>query len=187
MCIPTREEIPKFNQPESLLLQIVSRRLRCSQEYSETMLISSVLGQDWAHHLKSIPWSTSNLIFFHLLTQEPIWIHALTPPIPWGLPSVGLKNLGISLARKAWWHHSWRCHCECVWFLECSTIPFPPTISSLEKGFVCVCLCVGGWMCVRVVADAFFTSQARNVPIYSNHLLPISKVWQIILAKLFCS
>ena len=154
MCIPTREEIPKFNQPESLLLQIVSRRLRCSQEYSETMLISSVLGQDWAHHLKSIPWSTSNLIFLHLLTQEPIWLHALTPPIPWGLPAVGLRNLGISLAGKAWWHHSWRCHCACVWFLECSTIPFLPTIS-LEKG-LCVCLCVNGWMCVHVVADAFF-------------------------------
>ena len=157
MCIPTGEGIPKLNQPESFLLQIISRRLRCSQEYSETMLISSALGQEWAHHLKSIPWSTSsNLIFLHLLTQEPIWLHALTPPIPWRRPAVGLKNLGISLARKAGWHHSWRCHCECVWFLDCSTIPFLPTISSLEKGFMCVCWCVGGWMCVHVVADAFF-------------------------------
>lgn len=157
MCIPTGEGILKLNQPESFLLQIISRRLRGSQEYSETTLISSALGQEWAHHLKSIPWSTSsNFIFLHLLTQEPIWLHALTPPIPWGLPAMGLKNLGILLARKAWWHHSCRCQCECVWFLDCSTIPFLPTISSSEKGFVCVCWCVGGWMCVHVVADAFF-------------------------------
>lgn len=121
---------------------------------TETMLISSVLAPEWAHPLKSIPWSTpSNLIFLHLLTQEPIRLHALTPPIPWGLPAAGLKNLGVSLAGKAWWHHSWRYHCECVRFLDCSTIPFLPTIPSLEKG---VCGWVGGWTCVHVVADAFF-------------------------------
>lgn len=152
MCIPMGEESPKFNQPESLLLQITSGRLRCSQELSETMLISSVLALEWAHHLKSIPWSTPS----HFLTFAHPGAHLTScpnPSHPMRTSCSGSQKSWHLTAGKAWWHHSWQYHCECVWFLDCSTIPFLPTVPSLEKG---MCGWAGGWMCVHVVADAFF-------------------------------
>lgn len=146
MCIPMGEEIPKFNQPESLLLQITSGRLRCSQELSETMLISSVLALEWAHHLKSIPWSTPS----HFLTFAHPGAHLTSCPNP----SHPMRT-SCSGSQKSWHLTSWKGLMASqlaipLWMCMISRL-FNNTIPANRPFFRKGCVWVGGWVdvCTR--------------------------------------
>lgn len=170
--------------PNPMNQKTVCCRWKGDPSAHETMLISLILGEEGAHHLKNISWSVSSSFHFLPFTYSKAkLITCANPPISRGL---GAKAKSWHVTSLRGLVASWLEILLQMYLISRLLNKINPSkhLFFKKKNYVRVfvrgCMYMFWWM-------LSFTSQARKVPIYSYLLFPLSKVWQIIPAKLLCS